>query len=193
MATGFILQTNSASIHSVLLQSQATTNSRRAKRSRVAFALDARSLAGGDRTGDRGGGNKAPPAPQRASSLDYSTPRTASPPPSPGFGADAPPSLRCSLWRARSEPGEPRCALPRGERRERPATPRTRSAGGAASAPRRPPTPPCSFRSARSFPPLQGDLWLPTFWELVTPSLSNKPWSEGCGDVWGSARTRAGG
>ncbi|XP_035575540.1 uncharacterized protein LOC118355427 [Canis lupus dingo] len=29
------------------------------KRSRVAFALDARSLAGGDRTGDRGGGNKA--------------------------------------------------------------------------------------------------------------------------------------
>ena len=41
MATGFILQANPASIHQVLLEPQETTNSRGAKRSRVAFTLDA--------------------------------------------------------------------------------------------------------------------------------------------------------
>lgn len=53
------------------------------------------------------------PTRQRASSLDYSTPRTALPPPSPGPRADASPPLRCSLWREQSEQGEPRCTLPR--------------------------------------------------------------------------------
>lgn len=82
------------------------------------------------------------------------------------------------------------------------------SPGGEAGAPRDATNPIRRLRSLRSppaantprllpqreeFPPLQGDLWLPTLWELVTPSLANKPWSEGCSDVWGSARTRAGG
>lgn len=67
------------------------------------------------------------------------------------------------------------------------------SPGGEAGAPRDATNPIRRRRSLRSppaantprllpqgeeFPPLQGDLWLPTFWELVTPSLANKPWSE---------------
>lgn len=57
----------------------------------------------------------SPPAPQRASSLDYSTPRTALPPPSPKLWADASPPLRCSLWREQSEKGNQDAPFPRGE------------------------------------------------------------------------------
>lgn len=55
----------------------------------------------------------SPPASQRGLSSDYSTPRTALPPPSPGLRADASPPLRCPLWREQSEQGEPRCTFPR--------------------------------------------------------------------------------
>lgn len=55
-------------------------------------------------------------APLRVLSLDYSTLRTAFPPPSPALQADASYQLRCYLSREPSVQRASRCPLPRGMR-----------------------------------------------------------------------------